>query len=161
MQEAWNSMVERDDTVYYLGDFAMDPQLVSDILPNLNGKKILIAGNHDRCFTGNPKWTEHYIAAGFESIQKILEIEIANNTVTLNHFPYLNELDPDQRYVSSRLADKGGWLIHGHVHNRWKVSDKQINVSVEPWNFTPVNLNAIAQIIEKGTNYGEFDKRLF
>ena len=49
MVGAWNGVVAVDDTVYYLGDFAMQPHLVSEILPQLNGTKILIAGNHDRC----------------------------------------------------------------------------------------------------------------
>lgn len=49
-----------------------------------------------------------------------------------------------------RLIDGGGGLIHGHVHTRWKVSGRQINVSVENWNFEPVGLEAIAAIIEAG-----------
>lgn len=35
---SWNGVVAPDDTVYYLGDFAMQPHLVAEILPQLNGK---------------------------------------------------------------------------------------------------------------------------
>ncbi len=49
-----------------------------------------------------------------------------------------------------RPVDDCGWLIHGHVHDRWKVSRRQINVSVEVWNFEPVSLEAIAALIESG-----------
>ena len=34
---SWNGVVAPDDTVYYLGDFAMQPHLVAEILPQLNG----------------------------------------------------------------------------------------------------------------------------
>ena len=150
MQSAWNSVVESGDTVYYLGDFAMQPQMVTEILPKLNGIKILIAGNHDKCHGGAAKWVEHYMAAGFESIQKQMEMEIGADNVLLHHFPYRNESDPAQKHYGSRPVDRGRWLLHGHVHNRWKVSKRQINVSVEPWNFEPVNLETIRRLIQAG-----------
>jgi calcineurin-like phosphoesterase family protein len=55
-----------------------------------------------------------------------------------------------QKYSGQRPVDNGGWLIHGHVHNRWKFSGRQINVSVENWNFEPVSLETIMAIIEDG-----------
>ncbi len=77
METAWNSVVEPGDTVYYLGDFAMQPNMVTEILPRLNGTKILVAGNHDKCHGGTPKWVDHYVAAGFKSVHKHLDMEIA------------------------------------------------------------------------------------
>lgn len=150
MQVAWNSVVQPNDTVYYLGDFAMQPNMVTEILPNLNGTKILIAGNHDKCHSGVSRWVEHYKAAGFTSIQKHMDMEIGSENVLLHHFPYRHDADPVQKHHGSRTVDHGRWLIHGHVHNRWKVSKKQINVSVEPWNFEPVNLETIATLILAG-----------
>lgn len=150
MEAAWNSRVEPGDTVYYLGDFAMQPKMVTDILPRLKGSKILIAGNHDRCHAGTPRWVEHYMAAGFTSVHRHLDMEIAGENVLLHHFPYRNETDRAQKHYGSRPVDRGRWLIHGHVHNCWKVLKKQINVSVEPWNFEPVSLAAIVAIIQKG-----------
>jgi len=153
MQTAWNLVVEPDDAVYYLGDFAMQPLLVADILPLLNGSKILVAGNHDRCHPkiGSPtKWLQAYLDAGFESVHTELELDIAGQVVLLHHFPYRVETEPRQKYYGQRPVDNGGWLIHGHVHNRWKVSGRQINVSVENWNFEPVSLETIAGIIESG-----------
>jgi calcineurin-like phosphoesterase family protein len=150
---SWNGVVAPDDSVYYLGDFAMQPHLVADILPQLNGKKLLIAGNHDRCHPkiGSPgKWLQAYIDAGFDSVQVDMQMEIAGEMVLLHHFPYRAETEPKQKYYGQRPVDGGGWLIHGHVHNRWKVSGRQINVSVENWNFEPVGLDAIAAIIAAG-----------
>jgi calcineurin-like phosphoesterase family protein len=150
---SWNGVVAPGDIVYYLGDFAMQPHLVADILPKLNGKKLLIAGNHDRCHPkiGSPtKWLQAYIDAGFDSVQVDMQMEIAGKNVLLHHFPYRAETEPKQKYYGQRPVDDGGWLIHGHVHNRWKVSGRQINVSVENWNFEPVALDTIADIIKAG-----------
>jgi hypothetical protein len=36
------------------------------------------------------------------------------------------------------------------VHDRWKVIKKQINVSVEVWDFAPVSLEALEQLIKAG-----------
>ncbi|MBX3075784.1 hypothetical protein KF707_22435 [Candidatus Obscuribacterales bacterium] len=35
MEVDWNSIVAPEDTVYYLGDFAMQPNMVTKILPKL------------------------------------------------------------------------------------------------------------------------------
>ena len=153
MVGAWNGVVATDDIVYYLGDFAIQPHLVTEILPQLNGTKILIAGNHDRCHPkiGSPdKWLQAYLDAGFTSVHVEHEMDIAGRTVLLHHFPYRVETDPKQKYYGQRPVDKGGWLIHGHVHHRWKLSGKQINVSVENWNYEPVRLEAIADLIDQG-----------
>jgi calcineurin-like phosphoesterase family protein len=91
MVGAWNGVVAPGDTVYYLGDFAMQPQLVAEILPQLNGTKVLIAGNHDRCHPkiGSPdKWLQFYLESGFTSVQIEMEMEIGDQNVLLHHFPY-------------------------------------------------------------------------
>ena len=153
MEAAWNRVVAVDDVVYYLGDFAMNVRLVPFLVQRLNGTKILIPGNHDKCWQkkdATNRWHRHYLDAGFESIEQSLQLEIARVSVLLNHLPYRNEADPNQRYFDQRPVDDGGWLVHGHVHDRWKVSGRQINVSVEVWNFEPVGLESIAAIIQAG-----------
>jgi calcineurin-like phosphoesterase family protein len=151
MLEAWNRVVAPDDEVNYLGDFAMKAHLALQLLPQLNGTKVLIAGNHDPCHPqiGNPKkWLQTYLDAGFTSVHTEMELKIAGQRVLLHHFPY--RTDPTQKYYAQRPVNNGGWLVHGHVHDRWKVSGKQINVSVENWNCEPVPLETIAQIINQG-----------
>lgn len=157
MVGAWNGVVAPGDIVYYLGDFAMQPHLVAEILPQLNGTKILVAGNHDRCHPkiGSPdKWLQAYIDAGFISVHSEMDMEIGDQNVLLHHFPYRIETEPKQKYYGQRPVDNGGWLIHGHVHNRWKLSGRQINVSVENWNFEPVSQETIAAVIEEGPQPG-------
>lgn len=153
MEAAWNRIVHEDDVVYYLGDFAMDVRLVPVLVERLKGAKILVPGNHDKCWQkkdASNRWVKYYLDAGFQSVEQSTRMEIAGHSVLLNHLPYRNEADPQQRYFQQRPIDDGGWLIHGHVHNRWKVSHRQINVSVEMWNFEPVSLDCIADIIKAG-----------
>jgi calcineurin-like phosphoesterase family protein len=152
METAWNRIVQPEDMVYYLGDFAMNVRLVPLLAHRLAGKKILIPGNHDKCWKKqeSTRWHSHYLEAGFEEITQELHLDIAGETVLLNHLPYRNERDPSQKYFADRPVDNGGWLIHGHVHQRWKVSRKQINVSVDVWNFEPISMDTIAAIIKEG-----------
>ena len=52
--ERWNSTVAPEDEVIVLGDFAMGR--IDETLPIagvLNGRKVLLAGNHDRCWHGH------------------------------------------------------------------------------------------------------------
>ena len=148
----WNNVVQPDDVVYYLGDFAMKAPRVAELLSRLNGIKHLIPGNHDRCHPriGQKKWIPEYIKAGVATVQTELELEIAGEQVLLQHFPYRDLTNRNQRHHMSRPLDEGKWLIHGHVHDRWQVKDKQINVGVDVWNFEPVSLEAIEQIIKNG-----------
>lgn len=153
MEAAWNRVVAEDDLVYYLGDFAMNVSSVPFLVPRLNGTKILIPGNHDKCWQkkdASNRWVRHYLEAGFQSVEQSMRLEIAGQTVLLNHLPYRNEADPEQRHFQHRPVDDGSWLVHGHVHNRWKVSGRQINVSVEMWNYEPVSLDCIAELIKAG-----------
>jgi calcineurin-like phosphoesterase family protein len=148
----WNRIIDPDDTVYYLGDFVMNPRQLKETLAILNGNVHFVFGNHDLGHPkiGSKKWREEYLSCGFASVQTELELEIAGQKVLLHHFPYRNDKFQNERYHGVRPVNKGGWLIHGHVHHRWQVKDKQINVGVDAWNFEPVTLETIAALIETG-----------
>ena len=52
--ENWNDSVAPDDIVWVVGDFALGK--IGETLPlvsTLHGRKILVAGNHDRCWAGH------------------------------------------------------------------------------------------------------------
>ena len=50
----------------------------------------------------------------------------------------------EDRYVDRRPADDGGWLLHGHVHERWRWHRRMINVGVDVWDYRPVAEAALA-----------------
>lgn len=115
----------------------------------LAGFKILVPGNHDRCWTGHggtrQGWIETYRAAGFDEIhQGAFELDIAGTQVLVNHFPYVGDGD---RFEKHRPVDTGGWLLHGHVHQRWPLRDRMINVGVDVWDFYAVSEGALADVI--------------
>lgn len=142
--DRWNEVVGDEDEVVVLGDVAMGR--ISETLPlvgALHGRKVLLAGNHDRCWHGHHKGVEaataRYLDAGFEEIwQGQVELEFDGRTVLACHFPYRGDSHDHDRYVAHRPPDRGAWLLHGHVHERWRTSGRMINVGVDVWDYRPV-----------------------
>lgn len=108
----WNSKVRKRDLVYVLGDVCMHKDL--SILDQLQGRKILIRGNHDTFST--TEYLEH-----FEEVYGIMKYK----RFWLSHAP----IHPDEL--------RGCYNIHGHVHgnsisNGYGEYDKRyINVCCE------------------------------
>lgn len=143
----WNAVVGVDDLVYCLGDMSFRKASFGvPLLKALQGNKILIKGNHDGYSN-----TQYY-EAGFEAVLYDAKIKIAGQGVRLCHYPYApleTEITEDRRYMERRPQKTGGWLLCGHVHTAWKVHpvDKQINVGVDVWGYTPVAQTEIEKII--------------
>lgn len=85
MIEKWNEKVSKDDTVYYVGDFAFpaNQKQLKELVSKLNGTKILIKGNHD-------KKVKHFIDAGFKEVHDSLEVDFFDTKILFCHYPYLN-----------------------------------------------------------------------
>ena len=123
----WDRVVGRDDTVYVLGDIAMNPKKGAfDWFRERPGKKILIAGNHDEVagFRSKglnarmrPEWADT-----FETITDFAFLKIGGHRVALSHYPYDGEGDREfeggDRLLEVRLRDEGVPLLHGHTHGR-------------------------------------------
>ena len=108
MQMLWNAAVRKDDWVYILGDFCWDK---SDewlrIIRKLNGRKVLIQGNHD--LTSYPAELKKEFA-DICDFKEIVDVGKDGNTrkVLLSHYPmpfYKHSCNP--KYV----------MLCGHVHN--------------------------------------------
>lgn len=175
--ERWNQTVSPDDTVYVLGDWAMGR--IKETLPltrRCNGSKILIPGNHDRVWMGHEEkvgldkifdWQGDYLNAGFSAIMDSYPYNTQSESladhgnwhdrdddhwhnVLLHHFPYKGDSHDKDRYVHDRPIDMGGWLLHGHVHERWRQRGRMINVGVDAWSGFPVSEATIASMIVDG-----------
>ena len=90
----WNSQVRSDDVVYFLGDFGISKRKCLDesLVGSLNGKKIMILGNHDYGFsrlqTGRnvDHITNSLIQAGWDGVSIYSELTLKNGqSVTLTH----------------------------------------------------------------------------
>lgn len=156
MIERWNSRVGTGDIVYYGGDFSMGARRGVDlgvILERLNGVKVLMPGNHDECFKMRKKWEKWagvYILSGFDSIIESFwaDIELQGVPFRLSHFPYGEEDSSEvARFVECRPPDDGGWLICGHIHEKWKIKDRMINMGVDVWDFYPVSEEEILEVV--------------
>lgn len=97
----WNKTVTNEDTVYILGDFCWKSESRwIEILERLNGKKILIRGNHD---LKNLDKSKKY----FRNIMDYGEIKDDGRTVIMCHCPipfYKKDYDDDT------------YMLYGHLH---------------------------------------------
>jgi len=145
----WNDVVKEDDDVYHLGDFSLSAKALH-VVRQLNGRKILIPGNHDLCFPahkGYEKKKVKYLEAGFHCIlTSPEEILIRDHRVLLWHLPYLYEDSEDKRYGDWRIPNQGQWLLHGHSHGYRFVKNKNmIDVGVDCWNGYPISEREVYQ----------------
>ena len=126
--ELWNLVVGKEDLIYVLGDFTLSRRIdvVKSLVNSLNGRKILIMGNHD---TRKPK---DYVGCGFEvATRKPMMVEPG---VILMHEPFHNTSYIAPNYI----------YFYGHVHNNPSIMDDYPNcmcVSVERINYQPINLD--------------------
>jgi len=126
--ERWNKKVHRRDTVYCLGDIAFSNTALR-MMEQLNGRKILVAGNHDRL---NAKLYLQYFAD--------VRGAYFRDGLIFTHIP----VHPDNlqgNYIGN---------VHGHLHCHKVMingeEDKRFfNACLEPNNFSPVPLEHIKQ----------------
>ncbi len=154
----WNSIVSSNDTVYVCGDFGLCPIIsLHNLLNSLEGKKILILGNHDRY------QHSQYIKAGFDAVYYELVMKLGQKIVKLSHYPYKTSKlslwweqfyrGKDYSHINKKkpIRNEEDWLIHGHVHNGYKkidVKKKQINVGCFAWDYFPVSETDIHRLID-------------
>ena len=154
-----NALVSTHDKVIYVGDvFFCDQMEASRILKRLNGYKILVLGNHDMKVNAMYK-------IGFDFVVQNMQIRVGKNIVNVCHYPYrwpwykrwfrmlTNKKSWRKRHFKN-IKDDGNWLIHGHTHSRDRVNGKQINVCVEAWDYQPVSITKISELIDR-SNQGK------
>lgn len=141
----WNKTVGPNDIIFHLGDFCLgDSEKWNRILDRLNGNIYLILGNHDlRNF--RKSYEER-----FKSVTMQMNIEIQNQKICLNHYPFLCY---DGSY-------NGDWQLFGHVHtNKNNTSNDarrleilfptQYDVGVDNNNFTPISFAVLKKVMEE------------
>ena len=152
----WNSVVTKDDIVYYLGDFTMGrSETAKWVAHSLLGKIHFIMGNHDelktikkldRFETIHEYGTEIWIkdedakeARGSGGYQQII----------LSHYPIL----------SWNRAHHGSYHLHGHCHGSLMVNmpdyykRKVIDVGMNCIDYTPISFSQVKTIMGKRTGF--------
>lgn len=123
MIKRWNETVSNNDIIIHLGDVSFyGKDKTREIIQKLNGRKILIMGNHDNYSE------QFYRDAGFHTVSRFPIIY--DNFYMLSHAPLqLSETTPYANF-------------YGHVHNDEKYQDTATTkcVSVERTGYRPVLL---------------------
>ena len=153
----WNDTVGPDDVVYYLGDFSMAFRSVEIFSSRLNGVKNLVPGNHDFCHSYHKKsrneenrevWKQKYRDHGWIVLPEQTTLEVPGvANFNLCHMPYTLIGIGDDKYENWRPKDDGKWLLCGHVHEKWKLGERMINVGVDVWDYKPVPITEIEKIV--------------
>ena len=127
MIDRWNSVVQPEDEIWHLGDFAVrqPSERVDSLLSVLHGSKHLVTGNNDdAAVTDRSGWT---------SLQQYVELMIDGIRLVLCHYPFRTWRD----------MGKGAINLHGHSHGRLKPQPRQYDVGVDVWDFRPVRLEQV------------------
>lgn len=135
----WNSVVGKDDIVYLLGNFCFgNKETIANFRKQLKGRIYLVKGNHDNY---NIKT---YYEAGFEKVYD--KPIILEDFFILSHKPmFITENMP---YVN----------IYGHVHNDYrysKICKNSACVSIERWDYYPVDFNQIKELIQQDWKFSK------
>lgn len=116
--ENWNAVVSPQDKVYVLGDVTMARSGLEEVA-KLNGKKVLVAGNHDIYKT------KDYL----KYFKRVCgSVEFPDYKVILQHIPIHPREIPRHRN------------IHGHLHEEMINEPGFLCVSAEQIGYTPMLL---------------------
>lgn len=125
MVERWNNVVREYDRVYHLGDVVINKKALQ-ILDRLNGKKILIKGNHD--IFKLKDYTPY-----FEDIRAYKVMP--KHGIICSHIP-----------IHPECLARWKLNIHGHLHGNVMADKKYFSVCVERINYTPISFDEILKI---------------
>ena len=126
----WNFVVSKKDIVYHLGDFCWinKRDTLLHIRKQLNGRIILIKGNHD--------------TASKKVYQEVFDEYYPNPVILGNTILSHKPMPAPAPYKN----------IHGHVHNIGHedilVTERHINVCVEVTNYRPVELSKYETVLK-------------
>lgn len=129
----WNAVVGPKDTVYHLGDVVI-PRASLKILDRLNGRKILIRGNHDQgALKDFSRYFEDVRGAFFHPGDSTMR-----GGLIMTHVP-VHPACLSGHYLGN---------LHGHLHCHLVIDNGQVdrryfNACVERHDFTPVPWDTI------------------
>ena len=144
MVDNWNKTVRPQDTVYHLGDVVIARRHLETV-KRLNGRKILIRGNHDIYKD------KDYYGAGFEQIHGV---RVFVDQFILSHIP----LHPDcvgerfKRNVhghlhGNRIMHTRTNMVHGYMTGLVTEPDpRYLCVCVEQINYTPISFDDVMKM---------------
>jgi len=128
----YNSVVGRKDITYILGDLAWKNH--RHYIHALNGKKVLIVGNHDKMSI------EDYNL--FTEVHFVKELKYNKQKIFLSHYPHKSWSGschcnkPDSNFLGH---------LYGHCHGRMAEDRMAFDVGVDVWNLKPVDIETVIE----------------
>jgi calcineurin-like phosphoesterase family protein len=133
----WNTIVSNDDEVFVLGDTSQYSQdKTRDIITKLNGRKILVLGNHDR--DRDCQW---WLSTGFNSVSEY-PIILPEKNIVMSHEP--------PTYYNNKCHY---FYIYGHVHTcemYQDITQHSACACVERLEYTPIEIDALLEKVKNG-----------
>lgn len=122
----WNNRVRNGDTVYHLGDVVINRKALP-ILDRLNGRKVLIKGNHD--IFPLKDYVKYF--ADIRAYKVMTE-----HGIICSHIP-----------IHPESLARWKVNVHGHLHGNTLPDKRYFSVCCEQINYTPISLDEILKII--------------
>lgn len=145
----WNEVVKKNDTVFIIGDVGFgNVDKLCEKIKRLNGKKILIVGNHDRDYLANETFTSLFAA-----IHEQVYIKVGDTNIYINHFPFTC-------FDGSYGGLSATWQLFGHCHSfpgslgmdmdrLGHLFPTQYDVGMDNNHYMPVSFERIQEIISE------------
>jgi len=153
--DRWNSVVDDDDIVFYLGDLSYKDRGKTSkwFLDNVKGKIYFIMGNHDkyRDISRLNRFEKIFgDDTGLGGATISVKDEDANRgyqSIVMCHYPIL----------SWNKSHYGAWHIHGHCHQSitknpemdWYYKRKVIDAGSNGWDYRPISYQEVKDIMSK------------
>lgn len=153
--DKWNSVVNEDDIVFYLGDLSYKDRGKTSkwFLDNVKGKIYFIMGNHDkyRDISRLNRFEKIFgDDTGLGGATISVKDEDANRgyqSIVMCHYPIL----------SWNKSHYGAWHIHGHCHQsitknpemEWYYKRKVIDAGANGWDYRPISYQEVKDIMSK------------
>jgi calcineurin-like phosphoesterase family protein len=124
----YNSLVNPQDTVYFLGDICTRKSYLP-LLKKFTGNKRLVLGNHDANLP---------VKSFLPYFGKIYGVKYLPQKLVLTHMPVWID-----QYWLERKPD---WVnVHGHIHHNPAPTSMHFNACLEVNNWSPVHIDQVVQ----------------
>lgn len=143
---AWD--IWSDSHVLWLGDcfWGKDWAKWKALLARLPGRKSVVKGNHDPS-------PERLLELGFEAVYDRVQFEVAGGVPVLAcHYPPKASRYAGQKFDGRHDAKRpevpaGGIVMHGHTHEKLRVTLDRVHAGVDAWDYRPASLQEIEQLL--------------
>lgn len=150
-----NELVSNSDIIIDLGDvgFRCSPNYIANCLSRMNGKRIIVLGNHDKSLR------QAYKKGLLNDLLKSNKIEIVGGDIAINDktlaVSKMIKIDGQKIFCNHYAvrswpnAFRGAWHLYGHSHGNLKGVFKSMDVGVDTNNFYPYSFEDIKERMDK------------